>query len=64
MDPWVAEAICKAVYAAARDGSGDLRMPRRDNPNRVSIHVNGAVAYADRDDETHTLTVIRIVTKG
>jgi len=60
MDPWLAEAICKAVYAAAETGSGTIRRLRADNPYRISIHVPGATAWADVDPVGYTLTVLRI----
>lgn len=61
MNPWTAAAICKAVYTAAETGNGDVRRIRADNPYRISIHVNGALAYADVDPDALTLKVIRIV---
>ncbi len=61
MNPWLAAAICKAVYTAAETGKGTVRRIRADNPYRISIHINGAVAYADVDPELLTLTVLRIV---
>lgn len=64
MNPWVAAAICKAVYTAAETGKGDVRRVRADNPYRISIHANGAVAYADVDPEMLTLTVVQIVARS
>jgi hypothetical protein len=60
MNPWLAEAICKAIYAAAETGEGTIRRLRPDNQYRISIHVNGATAWADIDPEAETLTVLRL----
>jgi hypothetical protein len=57
----VAEAICKAVYTAAETGKGTIRRIHPNNRYRISIHVNGAIAYAHVDPDALTLTVIRIV---
>jgi|GEM_PF-4332230 len=60
MNPWLAAAICKAVYTAAETGRGTLVRLRADNPNRISIHVKGATAWAEIDPDAYTLTVLRI----
>lgn len=62
MNPWIAAAICKAVYLAAETGQGTIQRVRADDPFRIRIQTNGAAAYADVDPETLTLTVLRIVT--
>lgn len=60
----LAETICTAVHAAAENGSGDIRRARADHPNRIRIHVRGAVVFADVDGEAQTLTVLRILRTG
>ncbi|MBK9264274.1 MAG: hypothetical protein IPM54_31290 [Polyangiaceae bacterium] len=60
MNPWLAEAICKAIYTAAETGKGKILRLRADNPYRISIHVKGATAWAEIDPETQSLMVVRI----
>jgi len=64
MNPWVAEAICKAVHIAAESGKGTIRRIRADDPFRIKIHCNGAVVYAQVDVDALTMTVLRIVPNG
>jgi hypothetical protein len=61
MNPWLAATIRKAVYTAAETGKGTIRRIRANDPYRISIHVNGAIAYADVDPDALTLTVLRII---
>ncbi|MRG92394.1 hypothetical protein [Polyangium spumosum] len=61
LDKAVAQAICTAVYAAAADGSGDIRRTRADTPDWISINVRGAVAYAYVDRAAHKLIVLNVV---
>ncbi len=61
MNPWVAEAICKAVHVAAESGKGTIRRVRADDPFRIKIYSSGAVVYAAVDPHALTLTVLRIV---
>lgn len=61
MNPWIAAAVCKAVYAAAETGKGTIRRIHPDNPFRISIHVPGAVAFADVDPDTLTMKILRIL---
>lgn len=62
MNPWVATAICRAVYTAAETGKGTIQRVRADDPYRISIRVPGAIAYAQVDADALVLTVLRIMT--
>lgn len=61
MNPWAAEAICKAVHTAAETGKGNIRRIRADNPYRIRIRSNSAFVDADVNPHTLTMTVVRIV---
>lgn len=60
MNPWLAAAICKAIYTAAETGKGTIQRVSADDPYRIRIYVPGAMAYVQIRPETLTMVVVRI----